>query len=1255
MEFQAKVEKGKIVSQSYTVAKNIEGATHIKLKDGSFELITSELIIYKAEGDNEVPVHYSDIVGNPGTYFIKKQNKSGKIASVEIDTQSLYSHVVVMAKSDKGSFYKCADGRYIHKDEIQIPAYKKIDADLQGPVADGELYVDKDGKQIKIEQVLFDDANIVDVSKLEKRDDGKWVLKDVIVGDGDQATVKDVVIGDKNPRTAELEKPFVQINSIIPETKSLTFKKDGASLDDKKHTWIIDNDENGLKTIQYNKKDEQLNCINCHYDDGSTVCYIRGDYKLTPPQKTSIRENPNIKIYRVKDIKSANDSDNIAFEFEQAVEIDKSQIEQDINFVYSSVDNQIDNITWEDVDGVSTITSYNKYGITVKDIVWDGNRIKSCKVVYDVGGNKIEEDVDDIYNSKYAASAIEITQIDAIENIAVNENDEISFKLGNYTIMGALINADGSIGKCKIKVDNDSIKDVRNLANDTRFAQLRLLLQEYKIQPLIKSKLYEKKNGEYKVVADIVQKGPLLTDSEFIALPEEEQAKLLGIPVDRYNRLTDEQKKNLYGICKAHGLNGMTDALAKQKEFLEKPHKTFVIDDKDANKSHELNDFTKYAGTGEVTLDSKVFPNIVGKSKVEVVNGKIKIDSKKTSDKLFSLAAIGFGVAAYCPPITLALGLPLIMAAGVGTIVAPIARAIKAFRIKHANPERLLKKTQENVKKLCNNKVYKYTKQLHRELRKLKKHARKLSPTDYSNKQAEIKETYLLKCQREISSLQVLAQGELKVPFDLGQNSSITNANLLGFLMSSKQESERKNTSGYKQALDDFKNSNKYLSAKIGKERRQLLKAKKDELLKTARVAKSMKVCEEQNGKYELYANALLAYTQNEVTSNATDRPKKLKLKPDMKLPDGSVNFIDTIAHKIHRDTSRRCEYDQGLGSADLANIKQQLDNVNAKVENISQNTENVIQSGDFEALYKAGAECYGIYQEVAGACSTLETARLSARFTELNKVESNNLKEEIQGPETKAKTSHNKVKNEMESKRKEYEAGVERWAMADFVQAHKTEFEAFLQEFYKSDKDNVKVSSERSIMEFKDYLLRKAENESQRRKVTNELKVFEVKNNVEKRVQAEVICEQEQTEYEAWVNQHAGLDPEISKCIYYAYRVGQDTTLPNRFKVEGSNIHRACQAKANEMLDSEQLKTSQEKQKVFDELNREVEEKRTQEIERQAEEQIELERQREEQEKLDRNKKQNEKIKSRLGEKLERVYRNISSGRQHGPRAFGR
>ena len=46
--------------------------------------------------------------------------------------------------------------------------------------------------------------------------------------------------------------------------------------------------------------------------------------------------------------------------------------------------------------------------------------------------------------------------------------------------------------------------------------------------------------------------------------------------------LTDEQKKNLYGICKAHGLNGMTDALAKQKEFLEKPHKTFVIDDKES-------------------------------------------------------------------------------------------------------------------------------------------------------------------------------------------------------------------------------------------------------------------------------------------------------------------------------------------------------------------------------------------------------------------------------------------------------------------------------------------------------------------------------------------------------------------------------------------------------------------------------------------------------------------------------------------------
>ena len=401
---------------------------------------------------------------------------------------------------------------------------------------------------------------------------------------------------------------------------------------------------------------------------------------------------------------------------------------------------------------------------------------------------------------------------------------------------------------------------------------------------------------------------------------------------------------------------------------------------------------------------------------------------------------------------------------------------------------------------------------------------------------------------------------------------------------------------------DVLKNSNKYLSAKIGKERRQLLKAKKDELLKTARVAKSMKVCEEQNGEYELYANALLAYTQNEVTSNATDRPKKLKLKPDMKLPDGSVNFIDTIAHKIHRDTSRRCEYDQKVGNSALEKAKNKVDNVKISVENAQQKATAAIDSNDFEQLYKAHAENYNKAQNVIKECGDLKDLTNASPFGELNQPKVSALQNEISKAEEGIAKSHVSVKAKMtDEKRREYEKDVERWAMADFIEAHETEFKEFLKEEFK--KGSRITDSETQIKLFKiDLRARNSKNPIKQESIKVEIEGLKIKNNVEKCIQAEVICEQEQTEYEAWVNQHAGLDPEISKCIYYAERVNNDPSISGKFADEGSTLYKACQQKAEEMFNSEnaQLSTSKEKQEKCDKLHKDIEEKCEKEVKKQ-------------------------------------------------------
>jgi hypothetical protein len=200
-------------------------------------------------------------------------------------------------------------------------------------------------------------------------------------------------------------------------------------------------------------------------------------------------------------------------------------------------------------------------------------------------------------------------RIDVIENVSVDEDNKISFELGNYKITDAILNEDGSIGLCKIQVGDGKIRSVR-LEHDTRFAQLRLILQEHKIEPLVRSKLYEKKDGKYQVVADVVQQQALLTDSEFAELTDAQKAEFLGISLSKYQALSNEQKKSLYGACKAHSVKDMEDALNKQSEFLANPYKTVVIDDKNENEVHELNDFnTKYEGVGEIAVDSQAIPN----------------------------------------------------------------------------------------------------------------------------------------------------------------------------------------------------------------------------------------------------------------------------------------------------------------------------------------------------------------------------------------------------------------------------------------------------------------------------------------------------------------------------------------------------------------------------------------------------------------------------------------------------------------------
>ena len=237
----------KMTSRAFDVAKNIDSATHLRIKGtNEFVEINDKLIIIRKKDSNGSPVgtecHYTQI--NDKEEFVCVIN--GKESVIE---GTFYTQITFMRKSEKGSFLRCNDGVYVHKDEVQVPAYKKVplndNAEFRGPVHGGEFYVQTeevilpDGKRITlpnpriqregdnwvytndnnekivchykkdvdtrryVRYLLLNNEKIVNVDKLQTRKNGEIVLEDV---DG-----QTVVVGKKK---VALERPFVEGTSF---------------------------------------------------------------------------------------------------------------------------------------------------------------------------------------------------------------------------------------------------------------------------------------------------------------------------------------------------------------------------------------------------------------------------------------------------------------------------------------------------------------------------------------------------------------------------------------------------------------------------------------------------------------------------------------------------------------------------------------------------------------------------------------------------------------------------------------------------------------------------------------------------------------------------------------------------------------------------------------------------------------------------------------------------------------------------------
>ena len=1372
MIFEASFEKGKtkkaptkLKSKSFSEATSFDSATHIKLMGlDKFVQISQETEIKKVIFDggrivSEERVHYSQIAPEEGAKFFYVTKEGENTVETEIDT-TLYTQIVVMKKSEKGNYYRCSDGKYVRDDEIQIPAYKKVETygkvKLDGPVNDGQFYVEQyvaklksNGEEIVLTKAMMDEGKVI------KRDGGKiyYLGKggaqecEIIKNENTRCYVDHVLIGDQIVETSHLSKvgdkivvditglgkvegekhvklanPFIDIDTIdYPDTKKMVKKVvkpavvNDVEIDlDIRDERVFDNGKKESRVYRFSEKDakdkdnirevkDEKSYVVITYWDGHRDIYVKDRTRISRNLDREITkltaggtiinlyqaeflEYPDLidgKVkYSFKDIQKLNTTGKHSIIEDTVVEEVIEEVEAEVDY-YPAGDRQIQNIKWTVVDGKDQIAAYEMNGVKFSNITWDEGEIKSCEIEYiDEDGELVTETTSNIKNSLFKNLAIKYSHVDKLENVKINDDATISFKLGNYEFRNSVIGEDGKIGKCELKIGDGEFKKV-DLATEPRFEQLRLsintILVDQDIVPLVQSALYEKKDGKYQLVADVVQTRPLLTLEEFGRLSVEEKAEYCNMTKDQFESLSDVERARVVsqslGTSPAKTVKNMQQALEEQEKFKNAPFKTVVFDPKDPSKKHILTDFeNKYESASEFELDKDLIPNYIGRDKIDIKNGKVVIDPKNETDRVLNTAAFAFGVCGYLFPLGLAVALPLLPIAATMAIVAPIRRAIKAYRLEHLDIDKVTQKMQKKAEKRCYKNINKHEKEYRKTLRQYKK---MYSSVEYEQKAKELKDDYDFKCRKEIGKVQILGQGAINCKFNLAGKTKLTKDNTLGFIAAKTKQREiergakkitraigedlkskfclddteieqykdkklnpvqiakneykrQKSRRHIEQELADynaeqekqnkpkidekdfkkilkrrrnetiaaygstkdklkmFKQTADYKLAKR-KDRRKLLEDKRKALGKAALVGVEQVQFNEQfdkNGRpvaenVEKDVLAYIDYTTDRLNENSNDKKQRhrkcvkdfhsQKYAPEVE----NKTIAENTSSILYSQKERRCEYDRNIGKEELKQVELSRQQVAQRVSRLSA---SINAATGYEQLTILEVEAKKQSAEVKRANVGVLHQIRGVRYAELNDVEVQAKEEEVR----QTIISTVKVQKQLERRKEEqsevYRRQVEQWARADYIRDHKEEFIEFA-------KNSALETTDDCIRLF----VRHMEIRHGKKAVADEMTVYKVKNHVEENIRAEVFCDKEKAQYEAWVADYnrTHLVPidstsAIARSRYYVERSRQDVKKAEQFK---QNSKEECQQKAQERANDGVLDTSREKDKNLQDM----------------------------------------------------------------------
>jgi hypothetical protein len=307
--------------------------------------------------------------------------------------------------------------------------------------------------------------------------------------------------------------------------------------------------------------------------------------------------------------------------------------------------------------------------------------------------------------------------------------------------------------------------------------------------------------------------------------------------------------------------------------------------------------------------------------------------------------------------------------------------------------------------------------------------------------------------------------------------------------------------------------------------------------------------------KYTQSAMAYLEYVERSFAMGDTHIKSKFSLDFYQKLSNAqketyytSTNLSDSSVRRIKTSHNRRLEYDKRVNANFVSLTRNQQNEVADKLDKLQDKGERYRRIQDYEKLFKLSLTLQLEEEKFNKDCDDIKKRIENTPNAELDEDESiKKAQEELDELRVRYVKQHKLAENAKKSMEKQYNTQVRDWALEEFAQTHKAEFD-----LHKKLKDGLEKTV--LLQDFFDVMCR---NKDKAKSYKNELETYKVKHHVEENIEAETFCEVNDEEFKKFIEERNSksktgqLDPnsEIARCYFYAHCKRENPAKIDKFK----------------------------------------------------------------------------------------------------------